>query len=626
MPEYLAPGVFVEETSFRQKTLEGVSTSTTGFVGPTRFGPTNGEPSLLTSFAEFERIYCGLDQLEYNKNSVHNYLAHAVRGFFDEGGKRLYVARAFKNGNGDGIAQWPPDSSPAGFKLKARYPGSAGNFIVTFRFKLSENLLIITDSGERVLRGVRPYDVVMAGRNDSSPSDAEPYWIDRAIENGAATFRLHGAEDSVSSNDIGLDDVNEVRLLTVSVIIGRMGKFGEELAWENLGLDPRQKNSLARVFEKAPSKLATALYVPMTFSIDPEPSDGAKIAAALLDELNMDMSASPPRSQVWDEMRDFFRYSPPSSKFPSAAEISFQIQLKGGDDGDEPTADTYRGTEDEDASSGLKSFESLEDISIIAAPGSSRGNDAAKANGVHLELIKHCELMRYRVAVLDAGEGNQIAEVKQLRAKLDSTRAALYYPWVRVYDPITETEVMQPPSGYVSGIYARNDIEFGVHKSPANEVIRNALGFELLINKAQQEVLNPDGINCLRYFENRGFRVWGARTISSDPEWKYLNVRRYFAYLERSIEKGTQWAVFENNGDVLWAKVRSTIEDFLFNEWKENRLFGLKPKEAYFVRCDRTTMTQNDIDNGRLICLIGVAPLRPAEFVIFRIGQKTAEA
>jgi len=150
--------------------------------------------------------------------------------------------------------------------------------------------------------------------------------------------------------------------------------------------------------------------------------------------------------------------------------------------------------------------------------------------------------------------------------------------------------------------------------------------FELLLNRAQQEVLNPRGINCLRFFEGRGFRVWGARTASSDPEWKYLNVRRYFAFLERSIEIGTQWAVFEPNGPVLWSNVQRTVEDFLFNEWQSNHLLGLKPEEAFFVRCDRSTMSQNDIDNGRLICLVGVAPLRPAEFVIFRIGQKTADS
>ena len=183
-----------------------------------------------------------------------------------------------------------------------------------------------------------------------------------------------------------------------------------------------------------------------------------------------------------------------------------------------------------------------------------------------------------------------------------------------------------PPSGFVSGIYARNDAERGVHKAPANEVVRLASNFEFLINQRQQEALNPEGVNCLRFFEGRGFRVWGARTASSDPEWKYVNVRRYFAFLERSIEKGTQWSVFEPNGPRLWANIQRTVEDFLYNEFVSNHLAGRKPAEAFFVRCDETTMTQNDRDNGRLICLIGVAPLRPAEFVIFRIGQKTADA
>jgi hypothetical protein len=245
-------------------------------------------------------------------------------------------------------------------------------------------------------------------------------------------------------------------------------------------------------------------------------------------------------------------------------------------------------------------------------------------------LISHAEEMRYRIAVLDSRESQSLPEVRAYRAQLDTNRAALYYPFVRILDPVSPPdlprEINLPPSGFITGIYARNDVENGVHKSPANEVLRGALGFEVLINKGQQDVLNPEGINVLRFFEGRGYRVWGARTITSDPEWKYVNVRRYFLYLERSIDRGTQWVVFENNGYALWANVRRTIEDFLFNEWKSGHLFGTKPEEAYFVRCDRTTMTQNDLDNGRLVCFVGVAPLRPAEFVIFRIGQKTADA
>jgi uncharacterized protein len=227
--------------------------------------------------------------------------------------------------------------------------------------------------------------------------------------------------------------------------------------------------------------------------------------------------------------------------------------------------------------------------------------------------------------VLDSGDDQSVAAVRALRGRLDSTYAALYYPWVRILDPVTRQEVNMPPSGFVAGIYARNDTQRAVHKAPANEVVNLALGFEQFINKGQQEVLNPEGINCFRFFEDRGYRLWGARLISSDPEWKHVNLRRYFAYLEHSIDKGTQWAVFEPNGDALWANVRRAISDFLLNEWHSGALAGDKPERAYFVKCDRTTMTQNDIDNGRMVCLIGIAPLYPAEFVIFRIGQWTAD-
>jgi phage tail sheath protein FI len=240
-------------------------------------------------------------------------------------------------------------------------------------------------------------------------------------------------------------------------------------------------------------------------------------------------------------------------------------------------------------------------------------------------VIGHAERMRYRIAVLDSGNNQTIGEVRATKAKLDSKYAAFYYPWVKILDPVTRQEILLPPSGFVAGIYARNDITRAVYKAPANEVVNLALGFEITLNKSQQDVLNPEGINCFRFFEGRGYRLWGARLLSSDPEWKYVNLRRYFAYVEHSIDKGTQWAVFEPNGERLWDNVRRTIYDFLLNEWQNGALLGEKPEKAFFVRCDRSTMTQNDLDNGRLVCLIGLAPLRPAEFVIFRIGQWTAD-
>jgi len=301
------------------------------------------------------------------------------------------------------------------------------------------------------------------------------------------------------------------------------------------------------------------------------------------------------------------------------------VTLSGGSDGGEPIPDDY--------TSPLEELSKVEDIAIVAAPGHSVF-DEDTYQGTQNALITHAEKRRsYRIAVLDTPPNNATSEARDVRSRIDSKYAALYYPWVVIPNPLARPglehiprEISVPPSGFVCGIYARNDTQRGVFKAPANEVVLGALRFESDVNFAQQEMLNPLGINCLRFFPGRGYRVWGARTASSDPEWKYVNIRRYFNYLERSIDVSTQWAVFEPNGERLWANIRETVSDFLYNEWVSGALLGSSTKEAFFVRCDRSTMTQNDLDNGRLICLIGVAAIKPAEFVIFRIGQKTADA
>lgn len=258
---------------------------------------------------------------------------------------------------------------------------------------------------------------------------------------------------------------------------------------------------------------------------------------------------------------------------------------------------------------GLAELEQTAGISIVAAPG-----NAAAARS----LIEHVEKMRYRMALIDPPAALEPAAVIDFAQALDSSRAALYYPWVRAGGAVV------PPSALVAGVYARNDLEHSVAKAPANQPLRTAAGLERDLSRAQLETLNPAGVNCLRLVRGRGVLVWGARTLSKDPEWKYVSVRRYLAFLEESIDKGTQWAVFEPNGEELWSNVRRTVEDFLYVQWRSGLLMGARPQEAYFVRCDRTTMTQDDIDTGRLICLVGVAPVKPAEFVIFRIGQWTA--
>ncbi|MEV0224055.1 phage tail sheath subtilisin-like domain-containing protein [Streptomyces sp. NPDC050704] len=278
---------------------------------------------------------------------------------------------------------------------------------------------------------------------------------------------------------------------------------------------------------------------------------------------------------------------------------------------------------------GFGGLEAVDEISMVAVPdlmaAYQRGAiDLEAVKAVQLGLIAHCELMGDRVAVIDPPPGlnaRQVRVWRQETAGYDSKYAALYYPWIKVFDPATGQSRVIPPSGHVAGIWARNDFERGVHKAPANEVVRGAVDLELQITRGEQDLLNPIGVNCIRAFPGRGIRVWGARTMSSDPAWRYLNVRRYFNYLEESILLGTQWVVFEPNDHNLWARIRRNVSAFLVNEWRSGALFGQRPEEAFYVKCDEETNTPESVDIGRVISEIGIAPVKPAEFVIFRLAQ-----
>jgi hypothetical protein len=264
---------------------------------------------------------------------------------------------------------------------------------------------------------------------------------------------------------------------------------------------------------------------------------------------------------------------------------------------------------------GLTGFAAIDGISIVYAP------DPYPVAGLVGSLITHCETLKDRFAVIDANDNETDVSTLDPRSDNDTKYAAFYYPWIKVIDPEAGVQRLIPPGGHAAGIYARSDTERGVHKAPANEVVRGAVDLEFQIMKGEHDVLNPKGVNVIRAFPGRGIRVWGARTLSSDTLWKYINVRRLFIFLEESIEEGTQWVVFEPNDPKLWARVRTSLTEFLTRVWRDGALFGNTPEEAFFVKCDESTMTQDDIDNGRLICIIGVAPVKPAEFVIFRIAQ-----
>jgi hypothetical protein len=626
MPEYLSPGVYVEEVSFRSKSIEGVPTSTTGMAGMTLYGPVRHSyldgaaiagpkttaPRLITSFREFERVYGGLAPLAVGPRNAEverlPYLAYAARAFFANGGKRLYVARVYAQhteADADGVARLdvPLADGPGGATWRARWPGRAGNVRVVVEVQRSRDLAYIKGAA---VQARRVYDgavvAVLPAVADTPPPagvdapDLDDLRVVRVDADGAQTFHDRtGAAMPVNDMTIQLLE------LRVRVDAGRerQDEYGD------LSTEPTRQRYIGRVLQKD----------------DPADED-------CMVWLEWDPEAgSPTPAQLQ------FR---PATALHALASASGQ-RLTGGLDGRLALANDLAGqVADPDhvelRATGLAALAEVDDISIVALPDSATYAEPQDCVDAVQKLIDHVTDVPYRIAVVDAPAESSINEVREFRGKFDSSHAALYHPWLDIKDPNESPfggpprYLSLPPSGAVAGVYARTDVQRGVHKAPANEVITGLSRFAYNITTPRQDVLNPEGINALRALERRGNRVWGARTMSSDPEWKYVNVRRLFNYIEHSIDRSTQWAVFEPNNRRLWDNVRRAIQDFLRVLWRDGALLGDREEDAFFVTCDRTTMTQNDLDNGRLICLVGVAPVMPAEFVIIKIGQWTADA
>jgi hypothetical protein len=607
MPEYLAPGVYVEEVSFRSKSIEGVATSTTGFAGMTQYGPvfysegpTTSEPVLTTSWVDFERMYGGLEPLHVPDERLP-YTAHAARVFFLNGGKRLYISRVFTpNGTDTGVASRPISVSGTTATWRARWPGEYGNVWVETVVVRSKNIAYVGPKFPGVVQVTRAkkgaiVEIVTGG---TPPKGNDPLTLGTLAEvdidptDGHQIFRRGAGTVTPAATDV-------IQLVEAQVVVSVTEDRRD--VYQELGLHPGQTRYIGKILGRDNPEDEAAV---VRLDWDPVLATGTDVAANLI----VALQANPNR------------------------------RLTGGNDGIISSPDDLLGkaADPDDVTkkaTGLEALGELDDIAIEALPDSGAYDDVANSQVAAQYLIRHCETLRYRIGVVDGRANSSLTEIRRFRGQFDTKYGALYHPWVEILDPTQRAtqgappnRILLPPSGFVCGIYARSDIERGVHKAPANEVVYGLTKFELNINKARQDVLNPEGINALRFLEGRGNRVWGARTLSSDPEWKYVNVRRLFIFIEHSIDKSTQWAVFEPNNERLWRNMQQTVEDFLLTLWRDGALIGEKPEKAYFVHCDRTTMTQADLDNGRLICLVGCAPTKPAEFVIFRIGQWTGDA
>ena len=497
---YLAPGVYMEEVSSGSRPIEAVGTAVAAFVGFAERGPLH-EPVMVTNWTQFKQ--------NFGDFVDGCYLAHAVYGYFQNGGGTAYVVRVggdARNGSGNGQVALPAAELPA---AGADRPG------LTISARTAE----IADLAVEVAQ---------------------------ASEEGDDNFKLvvkqHGQPVETFDNVTTKRGPNNVATVV------------------------RQQSKLITVEETKGKALAL-----------PRPGEVALGA-------------------------------------PAPVPVKVEAHAYVGNSADR---------------TGFGGLEAIDEVTMLCVPdlmaAHQRGALSAEdVKAVQLAMIAHAELMGDRIAILDAPPGLTPSQVKEWRVDIagyDSKYAAVYYPWIKVFDSATGTNRFVPPSGHLAGIWGRNDASRGVHKAPGNEVVRGAVALETQLTRAEQELLNPLGVNCIRSFPGRGIRVWGARTLSSDPAWRYLNVRRLFNYLEESILNGTQWVVFEPNDDALWARIRRTISAFLVNEWRRGALFGITPDEAFFVKCDRETNPAESIDAGQVVCEVGVAPVKPAEFVIFRLAQ-----
>lgn len=560
MAEYFSPGVYVEEYDNAPRSIEGVGTSTAGFIGFAEKGQTVGAPLLVTSYRSFTKQFGGpLSEFEYGE---YRYLAPSVEQFFANGGTRCYVSRVI-----------PTDARKASvtkgiLSVEAANEGKWGNKIqIILNSVTRRKMQIVGKNGDAYIAknadGFREGDLVVVG---------EEYNRIQSMFDNSIIFEKAFKQEIV---DASIIPSVYVYLAETDISV----RYADEVEnYAGISFNTANPNYISY-------KLASSELIKVT--VEPLPKLENPVTAILGDK-----------------------------------NTSGIFTLQGGFDGSmsKVTAGTFIGEDNGPGKrTGLVSFVENNTVSMMAIPGITIPE-------VVVSLVGHCENLKSRFAVIDMPkESYKTQDLLAYREMIDSTYAAMYHPWIQVFDRSSSKPEFIPPSGAVLGVYSRTDINRGVHKAPANETVF-CTGLSVNYTKAEQDILNPAGVNLIRALPGQGIRIWGARTASSNSSFKYVNVRRLFIYVEESIKANTNWVVFEPNDQTLWQRVHLTIASFLDSMWRNGMLAGSSSGEAYFVEIGASTMSKEDIMNGRLICNIGIAPSRPAEFVIFRVTQHTAEA
>ena len=561
MAEYLSPGVYVEEYDSAPRSIEGVGTSTAGFVGLAERGPVAGAPSLVTNFSSFTKQFGGfLSEFEYGE---YRYLANSVEQFLANGGTRCYVSRVV-----------PADAKKASakggiLKLEATNEGKWGN-----RIQLS--LSTVTKKKIQLVSVVDGQSNTYTAKNVEGIREG-----DFVVINGEYNKISMIYDKNVTFQNEFINEVVDASLVPSTVLY---------LVETDISIRYNDE------FE---------VYTGVSFNVQSPDYIGTKLAKSGLVTINA------------EQMKDITN---PVSAILGEENTSGVIILTGGSDGSigKVNAGTFIGVDNGPGNrTGIQSFVENNVVSMMAVPG-------VTIPEVVVSLVGHCENMGSRFAVIDMPkDATKTDELIDYRNMIDSTYAAMYHPWIQVFDRAANKPGFVPPSGAVLGVYSRTDVNRGVHKAPANESVF-CTGLKTYYTSSEQDILNPAGINLIRQLPGQGIKIWGARTASSNSSYKYVNVRRLFIYVEESIKANTSWVVFEPNDATLWTRVNITISSFLENLWRNGMLAGSSPSEGFFVEIGPSTMTDDDIKNGRLICNVGIAATRPAEFVIFRVTQHTA--
>ena len=678
MAEYLAPGVFVEEIDLKPPSIQAVSTSTTGMVGHAVRGPTKGPPVLVTNLLQFRQNFGGPLPAS---TGVAGELFYAAQGFFANGGRRLYVIRAAGAAGKTQFATKGGFITRLAAGADAAVGGTAARLASTLGLKDTTNLtfsfvedgVTYTSSARAIAAGginAATGDVTLAAALDVTPAGKPAYparatgvstgfnglsaagapttggrpssLTFEAVDGGSwgdaiqITCRHVSVGRAVAEGLIGAGavDNNKVKLKTVSgfyplawVQIDR-GSGTDKLLRQVLAINGTvltlsgQAMNAASVAPVAPATetIVTIAEFAMTVSYDGVSESYPSLTLAnvpgkyVVDQING-------RSTILRVVVASLPGGTHPFVFPTADNGLNIASTTAGVDA-APTATDMRGNDGGPGNrTGLRALEEIEDISIIVAPG---WGDVS----VQAAMIEQCERLKYRVALLDpAVTGTPpvpptLPQIQAQRSQFDSKYAALYYPRIVIRDA-DDADRAIGPAGHMAGLCARIDNERGVWKSPGNEVVRAITDLETILTRGEHEILNPQNINVLRDFRNegRGLRIYGARCLTSLADWKYLAVRRLFIAIERSIEIGTQWAVLEPNGPQLWDRVVDSLDSFLTTWWRDGALLGEEKGQAFYVQCGTATMTQDDIDNGRLVVEVGIAPVKPAEFVIIRVSQ-----